>query len=312
MRASVVAALLALVLVVFVGSNALYTVDQTRQALVLRFGQAEAVVTEPGLHFKEPFVETVVQLDNRILDLESPQEEILASDSQRLLVDAFVRYHIADPLKFYQTVGTVDRANNQLASVLNSAVRRVLGDATYADIIKEKRADLMVAIRKQMDQESAKLGTAINDVRIRRVDLPREVSEQVFNRMKSERSREAAEFRAKGSEQSQTIKAEADRDAVVIKANAQRQADQSRGDGDAERNRIFAEAYGKDPNFFAFYRSMQAYVTGLKSGATRLVLSPDSAFFRFLNSPEAGAKASEPSPVASATPAPPATPAAQP
>lgn len=283
MRTGIVAGLVGLAVAVVILANAVYTVDQTEQALVLRFGQAEALIPQAGLHLKQPFVETVVRLDNRILDLESPQEEILASDSQRLLVDAFVRYHIADPLKFYQTVGTIDRANNQLASVLNSAVRRVLGDATYTDIIKDKRADLMVDIRKQVDQEAGKLGTAINDVRIRRVDLPREISEQVFNRMKSERGREAAEFRAKGSEQAQTTKAEADRDVVVIRANAQRQADQLRGDGDAERNKIFAAAYGQDPDFFAFYRSMQAYVTGLKSGDTRLVLAPDSEFFRFLN-----------------------------
>ncbi len=303
MRAGIVAALVALVLVLFVAANALYTVDQTRQALVLRFGQAEAVVTEPGLHVKEPFVETVVRLDNRILDLESPPEEILASDSQRLIVDAFVRYHIADPLKFYQAVGTVDRADNQLASVLNSAVRRVLGDATYAGIIKDKRAELMVEIKGQVDQEAAKLGTAINDVRIRRVDLPREISEQVFNRMKSERGREAADFRAKGSEQAQTIKAEADRDVVVTKADAQLKADQARGDGDSQRNQIFAETYGKDPDFFAFYRSMQAYVTGLKSDNTRLVLAPDSTFFRFLNDPGTG-KPPAPPPIASASPPP--------
>lgn len=304
MRGRWLAGLVALVVVLILLGNAVYTVDQTEQALVLRFGQAEALASRPGLHFKQPFVETVVRLDNRILDLDSPQEEILASDSQRLLVDAFVRYHIADPLKFYQTVGTVDRANNQLSSVLNSAVRRVLGDSTYANIIKKERADLMVEIRDQVSREASKLGTAINDVRIRRVDLPREISEQVFNRMKSERAREAAEYRAEGSEQAQTTRADADRQVIVTKADAQLQADKLRGDGDAARNRIFADAYGKDPDFFAFYRSMQAYVAGLRTGDTRLVLSPDTAFFRFLNDPRAGAKTPDPAPAAAAAPPP--------
>ena len=290
------AALLVLIIVVV---SATFTVDQTQTALVLRFGEPKALVTEPGLHFKEPFLESVVLLDNRIQNLDSPQEEVLASDSQRLLVDTFLVYHIADPLKFYQTVGTISRANNQLGSVLNSAVRRVLGDATFPQIIKENRAGLMVKIRNQVDTEAARLGAAVNDVRIRRADLPREISEKVFSRMISERAREAAQYRAEGSEQAQTIRAEADRAVVSLKADAQRQADQTRGAGDAERNRIFAEAYGKDPGFFAFYRSMQAYATGLKSGDTRLVLSPNSTFFRFFNDPnvpDTAAPAATPAP----------------
>ncbi len=285
MRIGMFAALAAVLLVLIVAGSAAFTVSQTEQALVLRFGEAKELITEPGLHFKEPFLESVVYLDNRILDLEGAQEEVLASDSQRILVDTFVRYHIADPLKFYQTVGTIERANNQLGSVLNSAVRRVLGDATFPQIIKDERAALMVKIRDQVNAEAAKLGAAVNDVRIRRADLPREISEKVYSRMQSERAREAAEFRAQGSEQAQTITAKADRDVVVLKAEAQRTADTTRGEGDAQRNKIFAEAYGKDPDFFAFYRSMQAYTAGLKAGATRLVLSPDSTFFRYFKDP---------------------------
>jgi membrane protease subunit HflC len=288
MRIGLSAVALLLVLLIVIGSS-VFTVGQTQQALVLRFGEpvgGRGLVTEPGLHFKIPFVETVVLLDNRILGLEGAQEEVLASDAQRILIDSFVRYHIADPLKFYQTVGTVERANNQLESVLNSAVRRVLGDATFAQIIKDKRADLMGEIAKQVNSEAARLGVAVNDVRIRRADLPREISEKVFSRMQSERAREAAQFRAEGSEEAQTITADADRKVVVLKAEAQKTADETRGAGDAERNRIFAQAFGKDPAFFAFYRSMQAYAASLKTGDTRLVLSPTSDFFRFFNNPD--------------------------
>jgi membrane protease subunit HflC len=304
MRIGFFAAAAALIVLVILINASIFTVHQTEQALVLKFGEPRSLVTEPGLHFKQPFLETVVYLDNRILDLETPQDEVIASDNQRILVDAFVRYHIADPLKFYQTVGTIQRANNQLASVLSSAVRRVLGDATLPDIVKDKRAELMVKIRDQVNTEAARLGAAVNDVRIRRADLPREISEKVFSRMQSERAREAAEYRAQGSEQAQTIKAKADRDVVVIKADAQREADQTRGEGDAARNKIFAEAYGRDPGFFAFYRSMQAYAAGLKAGDTRFVLSPTSHFFRFFNDPSgvmaqgstAAASAAAPSP----------------
>ncbi len=302
------------VVLLFILSTAVYTVSQTEQALVLYFGEPVGVVTDAGVHFKEPLVESVVYLDNRILDLETPQQEVLVSDNQRLLVDAFVRYHIADPLKFYQTVGSVSRANNQLASVLNSALRRVLGEATLPQIVRDERAQLMIKIRDLVNTEGARLGVAVNDVRIRRADLPRELSESIYSRMQSERAREAAEYRAQGSEQSQTIQAKANRDVVVIKAEAQRQADTLRGAGDAERNRIFAEAYGKDPIFFSFYRTMQAYVSSLRPDHTRLVLSPNSDFFRYFQSPDAPAPADLKSatPPASAAPPPagPAPPAA--
>jgi modulator of FtsH protease HflC len=301
MRPSIVAALAAVVVLLLLLSGVFFTVSQTEQALVLYFGEPVKVITKPGLQAKVPFVENVVYIDKRILDLETPQQEVLASDNQRILVDAFVRYHIAEPLKFYQTVGTIARSNNQLASVLNSALRRVLGEANLQEIVRDKRAALMVDIRNLVNTEAARLGLAVDDVRIRRADLPREISEKVFSRMQSERAREAAEYRAQGAEQAQKITADADRQVVVLKADAQREADQTRGAGDAERNRIFAEAYNKDPNFFAFYRSMQAYQTALKSGDTRLVLSPSSDFFRFFNAP-AGAAATATLPSATAAP----------
>jgi membrane protease subunit HflC len=281
-------AIAVIIVILFIALGSVFTVDQTEQAIVLRLGEPVAgrgLITTPGLHFKYPFIESVVYLDNRILNVEAPKQEVLASDNNRLEVDSFLRYRIVDPLKFYQTVGTPERANSQLGPFLNSAVRRVLGDATQTDIVKEKRADLMLKIRNQVNEQGGNLGISAIDVRIRHADLPRQISEQVFKRMQSERAREANEFRAVGSEQSQTIKAKADRDVVVLLGNAQRQAYQTRGEGDADRNRIFAEGFGKDPDFFAFYRSMQAYEGGLRGGDTRMVLSPKSDFFRFFNAP---------------------------
>lgn len=278
-----------LVIAVVIGGASLFTVGQNQQALVLRLGEpipGRALVTKPGLHMKVPFIETVTLLDRRILDLETPKQEVLASDNNRIEVDAFLRYRIVDALRFYQTVGTIERANNQLGSVLSSALRRVLGEATMVQIVRESRSQLTVSIRDLVNVEAVRLGVEVVDVRIRRADLPKQISDRVFDRMRTERAREAAEFRAQGAETAQRIRARADRDVVVLRADAQRQADQTRGEGDAERNRIFAEAYNADPQFFAFYRSMQAYETGLRSGDTRLILSPTSDFFRFFGQPD--------------------------
>jgi membrane protease subunit HflC len=276
-------AVLALVAVIVAGGS-LFTVSQIEQALVLRFGEPVAgrgLITEPGLHYKIPIIENVIYLDNRILDVESPNLEVLASDNQRLEVDSFIRYRIVDPLRFYQSVGGIAGANNQLASVLNSAVRRVLSEANQREIVRDERAGLMVKIREQANLEARKFGVTVVDARIRRVDLPQQISEKVYGRMQTERAREAAEYRAQGSEQAQKITAKADRDVVVIKAEAQREADRIKGEGDAERNRIFAEAFGRDADFFAFYRSMQAYETALKTSETRFLISPRSEFFRY-------------------------------
>ncbi len=281
-------ALLVLVAIAFAG-GALFTVEQTERALVLRFGEPVAgrgLITEPGLHFKIPLIENVVTFDNRILDVESPALEVLAADNQRLEVDSFIRYRIADALKFYQSVTNVQGANNQLGSVLNSAVRRVLSEANQRQIVRDERAALMTKIKQQADAEARRFGVEVVDARIRRVDLPAQISEKVFGRMQTERQREAAEYRAQGAEQAQKITAKADRDVIVLKAEAQQKADQIKGEGDAERNRIFAEAFGKDPDFFAFYRSMQAYEAAFKPGETRFLVSPRSEFFRFFSAPE--------------------------
>lgn len=287
MKLALPLALAAIVLFV-VALGSFFTVGQTEQAIVLRLGEPVAgrgLVTEPGLHYKLPFIENVVYLDNRILFAESPNLEVLASDNQRLEVDSFLRYRIIDPLRFYQTVGGELGAKNQLASVLNSAVRRVLSEANQQQIVRDERNALMVKIKEQADLEGHKFGVSVVDARIRRVDLPQQISEKVYGRMQTERAREAAEYRAQGAEAAQRITAKADRDVIVLKAEAQRQADQTKGEGDAERNRIFAESFGKDPDFFAFYRSMQAYEAAFKGGETRFLISPRSDFFRYFSSP---------------------------
>src|SRR5205807_1982867 len=269
----IIAAVVLLALILGYGS--LFTVYQTRQALVVRLGQPVRVVTEPGLNFKIPLIDSVIHIDKRILDLENPSQEVIASDQKRLVVDAFARYKITKPLMFYQTVGSVEGANSRLSTLLNSALRRVLGESTLTHVVKDDRAALMAKVREQLEQEATSFGIAIVDVRIRRADLPEQNSNAVYERMKTERQREAAEFRAQGSQRAQEIRARADRDVTVLLAEATAKAEQTRGEGDGERNRIFAEAYGRDTDFFAFYRTMQAYESGLRHNDTRMLLKPD-------------------------------------
>jgi membrane protease subunit HflC len=274
-----------LIVVLFVGYLSMFTVHQTRQALVVRLGDPIRTVTEPGLHFKMPLIDTVIPVDNRILDLENAAQEVIASDQKRLVVDAFARYRIRNPLLFYQAVSTIEGANSRLSTLLNASLRRVLGEATLTHVVRDQREALMARVREQLDREAAALGIQVVDVRIRRADLPEQNSQAVYQRMQTERQREAAEFRAQGSQKSQETRARADRDVTVLIAEETARAEQIRGEGDAERNRIFAEAYGKDPGFFAFYRSMQAYEVGLRANDTRLVLRPDSDFFKYFGDP---------------------------
>ena len=276
--------LLALLLVVIVGYMSLFTVQQTEQTIVLQFGKPVDVVTDPGLHFKAPW-NSVINIDKRILDLENPSQEAIASDQKRLVVDAFARYRIKDALRFYQSVGSIQAANIQLTMLLNAALRRVLGEVTFINVVRDDREKLMLRIRDQLDREADGYGIQVVDVRIRRADLPEQNSQAVYQRMKTEREREAAEFRAQGGQKAQEIRSKADREATVIEAEAKSQAEQIRGVGDAERNRLFAEAYGKDADFFAFYRSMTAYENGLRANDTRFLLRPDSDFFRFFGNP---------------------------
>ncbi len=289
-------AIAVIVLIVAVlGYSTLFTVSQTQQALVVRLGKPVGVITEPGLNVKIPFIDSVIYVDKRILNIESPAQEVTLSSQdnssrstelvgERLVVDAFARYRIVDPLKYYQTVGAVG-GDAQLAILLNSALRSVLGAATLSDVVRDKREELMVKMRDQIDRRSKPYGIEVIDVRIRRADLPPKNSQAVYQRMQTERQREAAEFRAQGSQKSQEIRARADRDVTVLLADATSSAEQIRGQGDSERNRIFADAYTRDPDFFTFYRSMQAYDKSMQRGDTRLVLKPDSDFFRYFSDP---------------------------
>jgi membrane protease subunit HflC len=282
-----------------VGYSSLFTVYQTQQALVLRLGQPLPPVPSPGLHVKAPFIDTVVYIDKRILDLEAPAQEVIASDQKRLVVDAFARYRINDPLRFYQTLGSKSASDSQLAILLNSALRRVLGEVTFIHVVRDQRAELMSRIRELVDREAAAYGIQVVDVRIRRADLPEQNSQAVYRRMQTERQREAAEFRAQGAQRAQEIRSRADREVTVLVAEATSKSEQIRGEGDGTRNQIFADAYSKDPDFFAFYRSMQAYDAGLKAGDTRMLLKPDTNFFRYFNDP-AGKASGDKAPAAAA------------
>lgn len=284
------AALVILAIAGIVAFTSLFTVGQAQHALVLRFGGVRAVISEPGLNFKVPFIENVVYFDKRILDLDLPAQEVIASDQKRLVVDSFTRYRIENPLQFYQTLNNIAGANSQLTTIVNSNVRTVLAEATFTDIVRTQRQPLMNRIRDEVNRVSDGFGITVVDVRLRRADLPEQNSQAVFQRMQTERQREAADIRAQGSQLSQTIRARADRDVAVILAEANQRSEELRGEGDGQRNRIYADAYGRDRDFFSFYRSMQAYEAGLQGTDTRLVISPDSDFFRYFSDPAGRAR----------------------
>lgn len=266
----------------FALANAFFVVQQTQHAIVLRFGEVvRQPLSEPGLYFKLPVVDNVVTLDKRTLDLDLPVQSVLTTDRQNLDVDAFARYRITQPLRFFQTVRTVPNANTRLTSFVNSSMRNVIAGTTMSALIRTDRGALMNRIQDEVNREAGTLGVEIIDLRLTRVDLPQVNQEAVFNRMQTERRQEAADLRATGAQQAVTIRARADREVVGILAEANRRAEELRGAGDAERNRIFAEAYGRDPSFFSFYRTMQAYEQSMKQGDTRMILSPNSEFFRF-------------------------------
>lgn len=303
--------------VAFIAYLSVFIVNQTEQALVLRFGDPVRVINAPatpdstpadvgdgapGLYMKLPLIDNVIYFEKRILDLDSPPLEIIASDQKRLVVDAFGRYKIVNPLLFFQSVGTVAGADSRLSSFLNSAVRRVLGEASFIQLVRDERADLMLRITEQVDREARGIGVQLVDVKIRRADLPAENSQAIYQRMQTERQREATEIRAQGEEASRRIRATADRTVTVLVAEANGESERLRGDGDAEVNRIFAAAYGKDPDFFAFYRSMLAYQQGLRGTDTRLVIAPDSEFFRFFNDSLGGPEGGGPTAPAQAAP----------
>lgn len=267
--------------------SSLFTVHQAQQALVLQFGEPQRVIREPGLNMKIPLIQNVSYYDKRLLSLDPPVEQVILADQKRLDVDTFSRYVIVDPLKFYQTVRTEQEARQQLFNIVNAKTRDMLGQVTLSNVLSPEREDIMQRIRQAVNDEAADLGIDIVDVRLRRADLPDETSNAILRRMISEREREAREFRAQGREQSEQIRARADRERTVLLAETEREAQIMRGEGDAEAIRIFAEAFNKDAEFFAFYRSLEAYRTALDDPEGLMVLSPDSEFFRYFESDRA-------------------------
>ncbi len=259
----------------------IFIVKEINQAIVLQFGDPKRIISKPGINFKIPFIQNVVFLDKRILNLDAPPEEVIASDQKRLIVDAFARFQIIDPLKFYISVGNERVARSRLSTIINSRIRSVLGTQRLQTLLSEDRTKQMSLIQDGVNNEAEKFGIKIVDVRIKRADLPPANSEAIYRRMQTEREREAKEFRAKGAEMAITITSTADKEVTVILAEAEKESQIMKGEGDGMRNKIFAEAFGKDPEFFAFYRAMQAYEKALIGGETSLILSPDSEFFKF-------------------------------
>tara|TARA_B100000513_G_scaffold175058_1_gene91595 strand:+ start:343 stop:1215 length:873 start_codon:yes stop_codon:yes gene_type:complete len=271
----------ALVVLGVVAYQALFVVQEINQAIVLQFGDPKKIITKPGLNYKIPFIQNVVYLDRRVLNLDNPPEEVIAADQKRLIVDAFARFKIVDPLKFYISVGNERVARSRLATIINSRIRSVLGTQELATLLSTDRAVHMGTIQNDVNTEAQNFGITIVDVRIKRADLPPANSEAIYARMQTERQREAKEFRAQGAEMAAKITSTADKEVTVILANANKQSEIMKGEGDGTRNRIFAQAFGKDPEFFGFYRAMQSYEKALIGGDTSLILSPDSDFFKF-------------------------------
>ncbi len=269
--------------VLILGLSATYIVYQSEQAIVLQFGEPVRVVREAGLQFKVPFVQNVVFYDARLLNLDPPAQEVVLNDKKRLDVDSFTRYKIVDPLKFYQTVRTENQARSKLAEIVNSSLRKVLGRITLTELLSEKRTQIMSDISNTVKKDAEAIGVSVADVRIRRADLPREVMQAINDRMKTERQRDAKEFRAKGQQEAQNIRAKADKEATIIIAEAEKNAQITRGEGDKEAVQLWNKTVGQDVEFYDFYRSLDAYRKSLSDNATSLVLSPDSDFFKYFN-----------------------------
>jgi len=267
---------------IFTAASTLFTVHQTQQVLITQFGEPRRVIQEPGLHWKVPFIQSVISFDRRLLDFDAPGEEVILGDQRRLIVDSFTRYRITDPLRFFQTVGATEAGiRARLNSIVTSSLRRVLGNEPLLSVLSTDRARIMGEIRRQVNEEARQFGIAVEDVRIRRADLPGENTQAILSRMQSERERVAREARAEGAEVAQRVRAGAERERTVLIAEAQAQADILRGQGEQEAIRIFAEAFQRDPAFFQFWRTMQAYREAFTEGDTKMVLTPDSEFFRF-------------------------------
>jgi membrane protease subunit HflC len=273
----------ALIVIGIFALSSLFIVQQTEEALVLQLGQPRRVISKPGLQVKRPFVENVIFYDNRLLDFEPPPEEVIASDQKRLVVDTYARYRIVNPLLFYQTVASEAAVRARLQAMVSGSLRRVIGNVTLSTLLSPQRSAIMTQIRDEVAAQAKPFGIDVVDVRIRRADLPPQNSQAIYARMRSEREQQAAQYRGEGAEAAQSVRANADRERTVILAEAQRDAQRVRGDGDAQSIKIYADAFGKDEQFFAFYRSMQAYRDALTGHGTSFVLTPDSGFFRFFD-----------------------------
>lgn len=274
------------VVLAFITLASLFTVDQTEQVLITQFGEPKRVISEPGLHARIPFIQNVISFDRRLLDYQTPGEEVILNDQRRLIVDSFTRFRITDPLQYFQTVGSAEDAiRNRLNSVVTSSLRRVLGNETLLNVLSVERPRIMGLIRDQVAGEMKSFGITIEDLRLRRADLPEENTKAILSRMISERDRIAKQLRAGGDEASIRIRADAERDRTVLLADARAQSDKLRGEGEALSTKIFADAYTQDPGFFKFYRTLQAYREVFSNGQSRMVLTPDTEFLRLLREP---------------------------
>ncbi len=280
-RTVLTAAAVLVALSVFVGMSSLFTVHQAQQAIVLQFGNPVRVIQDPGLKMKVPFVQNVVYFDRRLLDFDADAQEVIMADQKRLVVDACARYRIDDPLRFFQAAGNEANMRARLGAIVNSSLRNVLGSVPFSAVLTARRAELMRQISDLVVNESKQFGIAVLDVRIMRADLHPDNSAAIFARMQTEREREARQERAEGAETAQRIRAEAERDRTIVLAEANRQASILRGQGDGDATKIFADAFNRDPEFYGFYRSLQAYQRSLADGTATMVLSPDSDFFRY-------------------------------
>ena len=278
-----IAGIAALAVLAIVANSSLFTVHQTQRVLIAQFGQVVNTIDTPGLHVKLPFVQDVIRFDRRMLNVELPGEEVLLGDQRRLIVDSFTVFRISDPLKFYQAIGPIpDAIRGRLNSIVTSSLRRVLGKNSLLDVLSADRERIMSTIREQVNADMANFGVSIEDVRIRRADLPEENTQAILSRMQSERQRIAAQARAEGAEQLAKIKADAERERTVLLADARATSDKLRGEGEAEATRIYATAFNKDPQFFSIWRTLQSYRDVFDAGGARLVLTPDNEFLHYL------------------------------
>ncbi|MBT4880753.1 MAG: protease modulator HflC [Alphaproteobacteria bacterium] len=287
-QSTVIIALISIGVLFVLGTSTFFTVHQTEQALVLQFGDPIRTIDEPGLKMKIPFVQNVVYYDKRLLALDVPSEEVIALDQKRLVADMFLRYHIVKPLRFFQSVGTEEMAKTRLAALMVGSLRRILGQVPLGTMLSKKREDIMDQIQQEVNTAAQQFGLSVTDVRIKRADLPKANSEAIYARMNSEREREAKEFRAQGMEISEVIKARAEREQTVILAEAERDAQILRGEGDKKSVEVYGKSFGKDPDFFEFYRSMEANKAALGNDKTTFVLSPQSDFFKYFGTSKKG------------------------